>query len=110
MDRRKNKETERIIEGIKKFKISSRRKFGIDKIIIFGSLMKGELKEDSDIDLILVSKKFERKKFFKRPIGLYKYWKLNYPVDFICYSPKEFEKLKRQVSIVSEAIREGVEI
>jgi hypothetical protein len=31
-------------------------------------------------------------------------------VDFICYTPEEFEKLKKEVSIVSEAFKEGIEI
>jgi hypothetical protein len=31
-------------------------------------------------------------------------------VDFICYTPEEFEKLKKEVSIVSEALKEGIEI
>jgi hypothetical protein len=30
--------------------------------------------------------------------------------DFICYTPEEFEKLKKEVSIVSEALKEGIEI
>jgi len=68
------------------------------------------MKEDSDIDLILVSRNFAGKSFFDRPIGLRKFWTLHYPVDFLCYSPEEFKKEKRRVSIVSEAIREGLEV
>src|SRR3989338_5829633 len=36
--------------------------------------------------------------------------KIGYPVDFICYTPDEFNRLKHEVSIVSEALREGIEI
>lgn len=31
-------------------------------------------------------------------------------VDIILFNTKEFEKLKKEISIVSEALREGVEI
>jgi hypothetical protein len=41
---------------------------------------------------------------------MYDYWELRYPVDFLCYTPKEFEREKKKVSIVSEALREGIEI
>jgi hypothetical protein len=41
---------------------------------------------------------------------MYDFCDLNYPVDFLCYTPEEFNKLKKEVSIVSEALKEGVEI
>lgn len=44
---------------------------------------------------------------FKR---LWLKWNLDLPVDFIPFTPEEFNKLKKEVSIVSEALREGVEI
>jgi len=31
-------------------------------------------------------------------------------VDFLCYTPEEFKKFKRQVTLVSEAVRKGKEI
>jgi predicted nucleotidyltransferase len=99
-------ETKKIIEAIKKFK----KKIKADKIIIFGSFARGEFGEHSDIDLLLVSKKFRGKDFHERFKGLWLKWNLNLPVDFICYTHEEFEKLKKEVSIVSEALKEGIEI
>jgi predicted nucleotidyltransferase len=100
------KEAERIIQKIKEFK----KKIGVEKIIIFGSFARGEFKEDSDIDLILIGKKFRGKDPFKRSKGLWLKWDLGLPVDFLCYTPEEFEELKKKVSIVSEAVREGIEV
>jgi len=48
--------------------------------------------------------------FFQRGAIMYNYWDLRLPVDFLCYSPEEFNQLRKRVSIVSEAIREGIEI
>ena len=79
-------------------------------MILFGSMATGRAHKDSDIDLILVSDKFRGKKSFRRSIGFYKYWDLDYPVDFLCYTPEEFNKLKNQISIVREAVRKGIEI
>ena len=103
-------QTQKIIQQLKKFKMNSKKAFGIDKIILFGSAAKGKMTEHSDVDLILVSEKFKGQSFFKRAIGLYNYWNLDYPVDFLCYTPEEFEKQKKRITIVSEAVRDGIEI
>jgi len=31
-------------------------------------------------------------------------------VDFVCYTPEEFERLRKQVSLVRDAVAEGLEI
>ena len=95
-----------IIKGIGKFK----EKAGVEKAILFGSYARGNFKKYSDVDLILIAKKFRGKNFIERYKGLWLKWDLDKPVDFICYSPEEFEKEKRKVSIVSTALKEGVVI
>jgi len=77
-------------------------------VLLFGSYGRDEQTEGSVIDIIIVSKDFENKNAFERPRIMYKQWKESYPVDFVCYTPKEFNKLKKGVTIVSEALREGV--
>ncbi|MEM5811973.1 MAG: nucleotidyltransferase domain-containing protein [Candidatus Aenigmatarchaeota archaeon] len=93
---------------LKEFK----KKNKFDKVILFGSFARGDFKNDSDVDVIIVDKRFKRMDYFKRGNGLWLKWhiehKIKYPVDFICYSPEEFDKLKKKVSIVSEALREGI--
>jgi predicted nucleotidyltransferase len=64
------------------------RKHMVEKALLFGSFARGEQREDSDIDLILVSKQFEGKSAFKRPVRFYMDWHLGYPVDFLCYTQK----------------------
>ena len=98
-----------IISKLKSFK-KSIRGLKISSMFFFGSRVSGRPKKDSDIDLIIVSKDFEGKKFRYRPVGLYDYWDLDYAVDFLCYTPEEFEKLKNEVSIVREAVETGIEI
>lgn len=104
----------RLIERIKIFRNRIKDKYNLSKIILFGSRANGKPKKDSDVDLIVVSKDFEGKKSFRRAPDLYLEWHLKLdmelPVDFLCYTPSEFDKLKKQVSIVSHAIKEGIEI
>lgn len=86
------------------------KKHSIEKAVLFGSYARGEAKEDSDIDLILVSREFIGKSPLKRPVRFYIDWNMGYPVDFLCYTPEEFNDLSKQVSIVSQALKEGIEI
>lgn len=105
MDRKKF-----IINKLKIFKSELNVVTPIDKMIFFGSRAKGKSHRYSDIDLIIVSRKFKGKRFRYRPLGFYNYWNLNYPVDFLCYTPEEFNRLKKQITIVKEAVKEGTVI
>jgi len=106
MDRKKDI----IIKKLTRFKYDVNREFPLQKIIFFGSRSHGKPGKWSDIDLVIVSSKFRRLNFFKRGAKMYDYWKLNYPVDFLCYTPEEFNKLKKQITIVKEAVENGIEI
>ena len=97
-----------IIKQLKLFKKKASKEVAIDRLIFFGSRAHGKPTKDSDIDLIVVSSSFNRKKSWKRGINLRKYWDLDFPVDFICYTPKEFEELSRLATIVRTARKEGI--
>ncbi|MFH0711915.1 MAG: nucleotidyltransferase domain-containing protein [archaeon] len=105
---------ESLIKKLKRFKNKISKKYGAEKIIFFGSRASGKPHEDSDVDLIIVSKKFEGVSSFKRSPDLYLEWHLKtdigLPVDFLCYTPEEFDRLKNQVTIVREAVETGIEI
>ena len=100
----------KIIKELKDFKENLKKDFPDEKIILFGSRALGREGPDSDVDLIIVSKKFREMNFIKRASRMYDYWNLNYPVDFLCYTPDEFTALKKRISIVSEAMKEGIVI
>ncbi len=99
-----------IVKQLGEYKNTLSKNVPIYKMIFFGSRAEGGFHPDSDIDLIIVSPKFRRLNFFKRGAKMYDYWTLNYPVDFLCYTPEEFNKLKKQITIVREAVKEGIEI
>lgn len=105
MDRKKS-----LIKQLKEFKKKLKKVIKINKVLFFGSRAKGKFSKDSDVDLIIVSDYFNGKNFRSRAVGFYDYWDLDYPVDFLCYTNKEFNELKKQVTIVSEAENNGIEI
>ncbi len=101
---------EYLISKLREFALTVSERIDITKMIFFGSMATGESHKYSDIDLIIVSQSFRRVSFWKRAIALYDCWKLYYPVEFLCFTPEEFEKKTRGVKIVSEAVKECIEI
>ena len=84
--------------------------YPLQKMILFGSQATGKTHQDSDVDLIIVSKKFEGIERLDRAPDLYLRWNLNYPVDILCYTPQEFNRKKKFLGIVQQAVEEGIEI
>ena len=105
MDKKRN-----LVKKLEKFKKNLSREIPVEKVIFFGSRATGKEHKDSDIDLIIVSEKFKKLKFRERSLGFYRYWNLDYPVDFLCYTPEEFEKMSKMITIVREAVKKGLEI
>ncbi|HLC75468.1 MAG TPA: nucleotidyltransferase domain-containing protein [Candidatus Nanoarchaeia archaeon] len=99
-----------IIEQLRKFKKRISKKTKVEQMIFFGSRAIGKPTKDSDIDLIIVSPAFRKQVSFKRGINLYKKWDLDYPVDFLCYTPEEFQKVSKIATIVRNARKEGIVI
>jgi len=92
------------------FKARINKDFPVSRMFFFGSRASGSAGRGSDIDLIIVSPEFRKYDALSRTAKMYDYWDLNYPVDFLCYSPEEFNKLRVMISIVRDAVNEGIEI
>lgn len=98
------------LEGLKNFFRKLGEKISIERGILFGSRAWGGAEKDSDYDLIIVSKNFAGQKFYERAIGFRQYWDIDAPVDFICFTPSEFNERADGVNIVSEALKKGIAI
>ena len=98
------------IKKLKELKRIISKDMDVSKFIFFGSRAGGNYKRYSDFDIVIVSKNFNGINKLDRPYSLYMRWNLKYPVDFLCYTPEEFNKLKKQVTIVREAVENGIEI
>ena len=99
-----------IVGKLKLFKKKLNKDIPIETMVLFGSRARGKTGKDTDVDLIIVSSKFRTLDFFKRGAKMYDYWDLRYPVDFLCYTPEEFSRLRKQVTIVREAANTGINI
>jgi len=96
------------IKMINVFASKLKKDYAVSNIIFFGSRTTDKYHKDSDIDLIIVSDDFEGMHFIDRASKMYDYWESDMPIDFICYTSKEYELLKKRISIVKEALTKGI--
>ena len=102
--------TPQVITALKKLKTKAKKKYSIERLLLFGSRARGEELLTSDVDVIIVSRDFNTIPFRKRPDFFLDEWTL--PVDFevLCYSPEELERKKKELGLVQQALKEGVDI
>ncbi|MBI3412907.1 MAG: nucleotidyltransferase domain-containing protein [Candidatus Aenigmarchaeota archaeon] len=85
-----------------------KKKFAPSKVILFGSRARGDYLIDSDYDLLIVSDKFSKYDWHQRMVEVIKLTEGKFSLDVICLTEEEFEKRKKELSIVNEAVKEGV--
>jgi predicted nucleotidyltransferase len=78
-----------------------------DKIILFGSRGRGDARQNSDIDLLVIAPSTEPR--YRRAVPLYGALSdIMIPMDIMVYSPEEVEEWSQvQQAFVTTAVREG---
>jgi hypothetical protein len=74
--------------------------YPVTRIIVFGSYVRGELHEGSDIDLVVVGNipgRFHERGTFIRDLT-------DLPVETLCYTPHEFGEMVRQDNILIQTV------
>lgn len=74
----------------------------LERVILFGSLVSGQIHSGSDIDLVIIQQ--TSLPFWKRLREMRRLLQPNVGTDLIIYTPEEFEQLRQQRSFVREAI------
>jgi len=78
-----------------------------EKIILFGSLARGEPKEDSDIDILVIKQSSKSK--FDRVCELRRMLDYSIPLDLLVYTPEEIHTAMQQENdFISTIFTEGV--
>lgn len=84
--------------------------FSIKTLIWFGSRANNTHLNDSDYDFLIISGDFEKIDFLDRIPLVMRKTKSFFAADFLCYTEKEFVEKKKQIGIVSNAVKTGVRI
>lgn len=76
-------------------------------VLVFGSRARGEAHAGSDLDVIVVAQAFAEIPFLKRMPMLLRLARFPRHIDFLCYTPEEFEQVRSVSAVVNDALREG---
>ncbi|MCC7572377.1 MAG: nucleotidyltransferase domain-containing protein [Candidatus Methanofastidiosum sp.] len=87
-----------------------KKEFKPNRIILFGSRVRGDAREDSDIDVILVSSYFKNIRSINRMSLVLKKIHFKKHVDYLCYTNEEFMKIKDESGIIQSALKNSIEI
>ena len=96
-----------ILKEIQRITAQIIEKYKPDKVILFGSAARNELKEDSDLDFLIIKRETplygaDRIRQLSRMIDR------DISVDFLIYRPEEFEKrLQMGDPFIKLIVREG---
>jgi len=77
------------------------------RMILFGSRIRGEVRPGSDLDVIVVAEAFQGMSFFERMPYLLRLADFDKHIDFFCYTPEEFQRIQARSFIIEEAVRTG---
>lgn len=76
-----------------------------ERVIVFGSSIRGKWQENSDIDLAIIKKTSQP--FYKRAAEVRKLLRSKIPLDVFVFTPEEYESAKKTNPLVSEIERTG---
>lgn len=100
------------IKVIKVFLDNMPRNIKIQGVFLFGSYATGNMKKDSDLDLVVISPDFKKMDFIKR-LELLSHIQgkdivtRSVPMDIIGYTPIEFKNIDEESLVMRQAKREG---
>ena len=93
------------LETLKKQIVDNFKPFNPDKIILFGSAVKDNWDEESDVDIIVVYN--TDKSFLNRLKELYQSWSIPKAVDILAYTPSEYFEMMSSNYFLQDAVKSG---
>jgi uncharacterized protein len=79
-------------------------------VLLFGSRARGDSRQYSDYDFIIISEKFESMQWRDRVNRLIQIWDRNEMIDLVPYTRSEFEDKKENFVAVRAAVDEAVQV
>ncbi len=98
---------ETVLTTVKKFKNALESiDIRVDQLILFGSQAEGTAREDSDIDLVVISSSFTNKSYWER-INILSdaIYQVFAPIEASAFTPDEW---KSEKSLISDYAKNGV--
>jgi predicted nucleotidyltransferase len=81
------------------------RSMGVQRVIVFGSFARGEVRAGSDLDVLVVHD--DRRRFLDRLDAFYRRLQPRVALDLLVYTPEELEQMAQTSLTVRSALLEG---
>lgn len=95
-----------VLSVIQKFKQALEANIKVEQLILFGSYAGGTAREDSDIDLVVISSSFSGKTYWERiDILSEAIYKVFAPIEASAFTPDEW---KSEKSLLSDYAKNGM--
>jgi len=94
---------DKIIEALERFVKAVKDRYDDAEIYLFGSYAKGTWIDDSDIDIIIISKHFNTMSLEERIRTLRMLANKKIPFQILAYTPEEFEEVLRKSVTLQDA-------
>jgi predicted nucleotidyltransferase len=78
-----------------------------ERVILFGSRARGDHRDTSDYDILIVSRAFRSVPWAERAGLVMRLWELPLDLETICLTPEEFRRRSCDLTVVGIAAREG---
>lgn len=95
---------------LKAFLKDIRRMYQDAKVYLFGSRARGDARPESDYDLIIVSRQFDKIPFVNRGGTIWKNSQVGIAADLVCYTPEEFKKISKTSYVLKDALKYAVQV
>ncbi len=102
--------TAEVIRGLRNLKRRLARCIRVERMILFGSRARGDWLLTSDADVMIVSPDFQGHRFADRSAEVLARWRGSVDLEAFCYTPDEIAERKREIGLVAQALKEGLQI
>ncbi len=86
------------------------RRIRVERMILFGSRVRGDWLLTSDADVMIVSPDFAGRRFVDRSAEILRHWLGRVDLEVFCYTPTEVAERRRDIGIIAQALKEGRQI
>jgi predicted nucleotidyltransferase len=80
------------------------------EVWVFGSRVRGDALEGSDLDVVVVARAFGAQDWPDRAAAILRDADVTHNIEFLCYTPEEFARKRKELGIVNAAVEEGVRV
>jgi predicted nucleotidyltransferase len=99
--------------ALRRFADRLRDRIGAQRVLLFGSHALGRATDESDYDFVVVADRFDSAPLLDRQNGLRELFYETVglaPLDFVCLSPREFERASEGASLIAEILPGAIDL